>query len=466
MLRICCELPMRHGTRQKKKPPNRGQTNRKNMTTLIVQIIILILLLALSFFFSSAETSLTTVNRIRVMTIAEDDESDLQDEAQALLKVLKDPSKMLTAILIGNNIVNLSASSLATTVAIGLVGSVGAGIATGILTFLILIFGEITPKNLATIRAFPLAIRYAKPVWALMVVLTPFIFFFRKISEWVLRLFGVKPDEKPGAVTEDEIKTIVDVGHKSGTIEEDEKDYIHNIFDFSESEAKEIMIPRIDMTAVNANWSYDKLMDVFEEHMYTRYPVYEGDIDHIIGVINMKDLLTIDRSKPFSIRRCLREPYFTFDHKSCAELFEEMRTNSISMAIVKDEYGAVAGMITLEDLLEELVGEIRDEYDTYEEDDIVQTGENEYDVLGTTNLEDLCDELNLNFTSEDYDTIGGYLTGLFDHFPETGETYVTKEGILLRVKETGRKRVTKVSIRLPEGWEDMKESPTDTDSHS
>ncbi len=436
------------------------------MTALIIQIIVLILLLSLSFFFSSAETSLTTVNKIRVMTIAEDDESDLQDEAKALLKVLKEPQKMLTAILIGNNIVNLSASSLATTVAIGLVGNMGAGIATGILTFLILIFGEITPKNLATIRSFPLAMRYAKPIWALMVVLTPFILFFRKISDGVLRLFGVRPDEKPGAVTEEEIKTIVDVGHRSGTIEDDEKDYIHNIFDFSNSETKEIMIPRIDMTAVNANWSYDKLMEVFAEHMYTRYPVYEGDIDHIIGIINMKDLLTIDRTKPFSVRRCLREPYFTFDHKACAELFDEMRTGSISMAIVKDEYGAVAGLITLEDLLEELVGEIRDEYDTYEEDDIVQTGENEYDVLGTTNLEDLCDALDLDFTSEDYDTIGGYLTGLFDHFPETGETYVTKEGILLRVKETGRKRVKKVSIRLPENWGETTEAPTEKDSLS
>ena len=436
------------------------------MTTTIIQIIVLILLLALSFFFSSAETALTTVNKIRVLTISEDDEDPRQEKAKTLLKVLKDPTKMLTAILIGNNIVNLSASSLATTVAIGLVGNYGAGIATGILTFLILVFGEITPKNLATIRSLPLALSYAGPIWRLMIVLTPFIIFFRKISEWVLRLFGVRSDEKPGAVTEDEIKTIVDVGHRSGTIEDDEKDYIHNIFDFSNSEAKEIMIPRIDMTAVNANWSYDKLMEVFAEHMYTRYHVYEGDIDHIIGIINMKDLLTIDRTKPFSVRRCLREPYFTFDHKACAELFDEMRTGSISMAIVKDEYGAVAGLITLEDLLEELVGEIRDEYDSYEEDDIVQTGENEYDVLGTTNLEDLCDALDLDFTSEDYDTIGGYLTGLFDHFPETGETYVTKEGILLRVKETGRKRVKKVSIRLPENWGETTEAPSEKDSLS
>ena len=226
------------------------------------------------------------------------------------------------------------------------------------------------------------------------------------------------------------------------------------------------MIPRIDITAINVNWSYDRLIEIFSEHMYTRYPVFSGDIDHIIGIINMKDLLLWDRSRPFSIRRILRQPYFTFEHKACADLFEEMRTNSISIAIVKDEYGAVAGLITLEDLLEELVGEIRDEYDSYEEDDIVETGKNEYDVLGTTNLDDLCEELSLDFRSEDYDTIGGYLIGLFDHFPDVGETYVTKDGVLLRVTEIDKKRVKKIRIRLPEGWGETTEADSEKDSES
>jgi len=430
---------------------------------LIIEAIILLLLLALSFFFSSAETALTTVNKIRVMTIAQDDESVLQKKAKLVLKILSDRQKMLTAILIGNNIVNISASSLATVLAVDLVGSYGAGIATGILTFLILILGEITPKSLATIRSLQLSLRYAKIIWALMTILTPFVFFFTKISEGLLALIGVNSKEREKAVTEEEIKTIVDVGHKSGTIEEDEKDYIHNIFDFSNTKVREIMIPRIDMTSVNVTWSYDRLIEIFSEHMYSRLPVFEGDSDHIVGIINIKDLLTRDKDKPFTIRRYMREPFFTFEHKKAAELFDEMRLNSIPLAIVKDEFGAVAGMITLEDLLEELVGEIRDEYDTYEEDDIEKTGEMTYDVLGSTNLDDLSEALDLDFSSEDYDTIGGYLTGLFDHFPSEGETYVTKEGVLLRVKTADKKRIKKVSIRLPEGWQERKESPDDMD---
>jgi len=430
---------------------------------LIIEAIILLVLLALSFFFSSAETALTTVNRIRVMTIAQDDESILQKKAKLVLKILSDRQKMLTAILIGNNIVNISASSLATVLAVGLVGSYGAGIATGILTFLILILGEITPKSLATIRSLELSLRYAKIIWALMIILTPFVFFFTKISEGLLALIGVNSKEREKAVTEEEIKTIVDVGHKSGTIEEDEKDYIHNIFDFSNTKVREIMIPRIDMTSVNVTWSYDRLIEIFSEHMYSRLPVYEGDSDHIVGIINIKDLLTRDKDKPFTIRRYMREPFFTFEHKKAAELFDEMRLNSIPLAIVKDEFGAVAGMITLEDLLEELVGEIRDEYDTYEEDDIEKTGEMTYDVLGSTNLDDLSEALDLDFSSEDYDTLGGYLTGLFDHFPSEGETYVTKDGVLLRVKTADKKRIKKVSIRLPEGWQERKESPDDMD---
>ena len=430
---------------------------------LIIEAVILAILLVLSFFFSSAETALTTVNRIRVMTIAQDDESSLQKKAKLVLRVLSDRQKMLTAILIGNNIVNLSASSLATMLAVGLLGSYGAGIATGILTFLILILGEITPKSLATIRALPLSLRYAKIIWGLMIILTPFVFFFTKISEGLLSLIGVSSKEREKAVTEEEIKTIVDVGHKSGTIEEEEKDYIHNVFDFSNTKVREIMIPRIDMTSVNVTWSYDRLIEIFAEHMYTRLPVYEGDSDHIVGIINIKDLLTRDKDKPFTIRRYMREPFFTFEHKKAAELFDEMRQNSIPFAIVKDEFGAVAGMITLEDLLEELVGEIRDEYDTYEEDDIEKTGEMTYDVLGSTNLDDLSDALDLDFSSEDYDTLGGYLTGLFDHFPSVGETYVTKEGVLLRVKATEKKRIKKVSIRLPEGWQERKESQDDMD---
>lgn len=413
---------------------------------LVIQIVFLLFLLSLSFFFSSAETALTTVSMIKIRTLAEEGNA----RAAKVLKVKEDSPRMLSAILIGNNLVNISASSLATTVAIRLLGSYGAGLATGILTLLILIFGEIAPKNLASLEAEKLSLRYAGVIWMLMQFLTPAIRFINFLAMGFLGLLGVKDDQKGPELTEKELRTMVDATHESGAIEEEEKEYIHNVFDFSDTMAREVMIPRIDMTMVNVNWSYDKLLEVFSKNMFTRIPVYEDDTDHIIGIINMKDLLLIDKNRPFILRKFIRKPYFTFEQKNTSELFEEMREGSISMAIVLDEFGAVAGLVTLEDLLEELVGEIRDEFDSYEEDDIVQVAEREYDVLGTTNLDDLMEVIPLGFTSEDYDTIGGYLTGVFDHFPSVGETYVTTDGAILSVSQASRRRIEKVHIKLPE----------------
>ncbi len=414
-------------------------------TASILQFVILAILLFLSAFFSSAETALTTVNKIKMKNMADEGNK----RAALVLQVTEDSSKMLSAILIGNNIVNLSASSLATTLAIRLLGSVGAGIATGILTILILIFGEISPKTMATLKANKMSLRYVKIIHGLMVIFTPVIFVINWLAMAFLKLLRVDPNNNEGAITEEELRTLVDVSHESGVIEGEEREYIHNIFDFTDATAKEIMIPRIDMTVVNVNWSYDKLLEVFQEDMFTRLPVYEEDTDNIIGLINMKDMILAPKDESFSIRDYLRKVYFTYEQKNTSELFEEMRRERLSLAIVLDEYGAVAGMVTLEDLLEELVGEIRDEFDGDEVDDLVPINEREYDVLGSMNLEDLCDELDLDFESEDYDTIGGYLTGLFDHFPEKGEMYVTGDGVILRVEEVDNKRITKVRLKLP-----------------
>ncbi len=422
-------------------------------TASILQFVFLAVLLLLSAFFSSAETALTTVNKIKMKTLA--DEGDRR--AELVLRITNDSSKMLSAILIGNNIVNLSASSLATTLAIRLLGSYGAGIATGVLTLLILIFGEISPKTIATLWATKISLRYANMIWYLMVVLTPVIYVINQLSMCFLKLFRVDPNQNEGAMTEEELRTLVDVSHESGVIEGEEREYIHNIFDFTDATAKEIMIPRIDMTVVNVNWSYDRLLEVFQEDMFTRLPVYEEDTDNIIGLINMKDMILAPKDETFAMRDFLRKVYFTYEQKNTSELFEEMRKERLGMAIVLDEYGAVAGMVTLEDLLEELVGEIRDEFDGDEEDDVVPISDREFQVQGSMNLEDLCDDLSLNFESEDYDTIGGYLTGLFDHFPQKGEMYVTGEGIILKVDAVENKRITKVHIKLPSHEEEAEE---------
>ena len=210
------------------------------------------------------------------------------------------------------------------------------------------------------------------------------------------------------------------------------------------------MVPRIDMTFANIDSTYDELIAIFQEDKFTRLPVYENTTDNVVGILNMKDLLLYKDKERFHIRDIMREPYFTYEHKNTAELFIEMRKSSISLAIVLDEYGATAGLITLEDLLEEIVGEIRDEYDTDEEDSIIQLDDREFLVLGSTNLDDLCDELGLDFRSEDYDTIGGYLVGLLDHLPEKNEIIITDDDVLLRVEQMDKNRVEKIYIKKPE----------------
>lgn len=370
----------------------------------ISQLIFLLILLALSAFFSSAETALTTVNRIHMRTLADADNK----KAKMVLKITKDSAKMLSAILIGNNIVNLSASSIATTLAISMFGNYGAGIATGIITFLILIFGEVSPKTLSTIKADSISMKIAGIINVLMIVLTPVIFLINKLSLGVLFLFGVKASDGNRVMTEEELRTIVDVGQETGVIEDEERAMIHNVFDFGDAEAKEVMIPRIDMTFVHIDADYNEVLKIYKQDMFTRLPVYEESTDNVVGIINMKDLLLIENTDNFSIRDIMREPYFTYEHKNTSDLFLEMKKSSISLAIVLDEYGVTAGLITLEDLIEEIVGEIRDEYDTDEIDDITRLSDREYLVLGSANLEDVSDELNLHLESDDYDTIGGY----------------------------------------------------------
>jgi len=411
----------------------------------ITQLIILVLLLLLSAFFSSAETAFTTASRIRMRTLAENGDK----KAARALKITDDMHKMLSAILIGNNVVNLSASSIATTLATKLFGSMGAGIATGILTLLVLIFGEISPKTMATIHAEKIALAYASLIYGLMYVLTPAIYIINCLSMGFLKLLRINPNAGQTAMTEEEFKTIVDVGHETGVLEYSEHEMINNMFDFGDSLAKEIMIPRIDMTFAKLDSAYDELIDIFRKDKFTRLPIYEDTTDNVVGIINMKDLLLCEDKLHFHICDLIREPYFTYEQKNTSELFLEMQKNSINIAIVLDEYGATAGMITLEDLLEEIVGEIRDEYDADEEDPLVKVSEREYYIQGSMNLEDLCNDLDLPFHSEDYDTIGGYLIGLLDHLPEKNEIVITEEDILLQVAKMDKNRIEKIYMKLP-----------------
>lgn len=419
-------------------------------TSDVIQLVIVVILLMLSAFFSSAETALTTSNKIRLRSLA--DEGDKR--AKKVLEITDDSGKMLSAILIGNNIVNLSASSIATTLATKIFGSAGAGIATGILTILVLIFGEISPKTFATIHADKIALVYAGTIGGLMKILTPVIFIINKLSMGFLKLLRVDASTATNTMTEDELRTIVDVSHEEGVIETEEREMINNVFDFGDAQAKEIMVPRIDMTFADINSTYDELIRIFREDKYTRLPVYEDSTDNVVGIINMKDLLLYENKDQFSIRDILRKPYYTYEHKNTSELLIEMRKSSINIAIVLDEYGATAGLITLEDLLEEIVGEIRDEYDMDEEDPIQKINDLEYMVQGSMNLNDLCDMLDLDLISKDYDSIGGYMIGLLDHLPTVGESITTPEEVFLRVEDMEKNRINKIFMRLPKKQEE------------
>ncbi len=411
----------------------------------VIQLIILIILLALSAFFSSAETALTTVNKIRIRTLAESGHK----RAGTVIKIIEDQGKMLSAILIGNNVVNLSASSLLTMLATDFFGSKAVGIATGVLTLLILVFGEITPKTISTISSETISLNYAPFIYALMYLLTPVIFLVNQLSMGVLRLLRIDPNKKPDSITEDELRTIVEVSHEEGVMQTEEKKMITNVFDFGDNLAKDIMVPRIDMTFIQADATYDELLEVFREEKYTRIPVYEDSTDNVIGIINVKDLLLLDSKENFRIRDFLRQPLYTYEFKKAAELMVEMRKTLSNLVIVLDEYGATAGLITLEDMLEEIVGEIRDEYDEDEDENLVELAPGEYRVDGSMKLNDLNDHLNLKLESEDYDSLGGLVIGLLDHLPEEGEE-VVHEGLRMVVEQMDKNRIEAVHLYLPE----------------
>ena len=374
---------------------------------------------------------------------------DGNKRAKTVLKVTDDSGKMLSAILIGNNIVNLTASSIATTIAYNFGGSMVA-VATGIITLLILLFGEITPKTMATIHAEKMSMIYAPVINIFMKIMTPFIFIINGLSMIILFILRVDPNAKNKTMTENELRTIVDVSHEDGVIESDEKEMIYNVFDLGDAKAKDVMVPRVHVTFADVNSSYEELIEIFREDKFTRLPVFEETTDNVIGTINMKDLLLFDSKKEFHLRDILREAYFTYEYKNISELLVEMRQASFNIAVVLDEYGETAGLITLEDILEEIVGEIHDEYDENEEDFVKEVGEREYIVEGSTNLDDLNDRLDLELTSEDYDSLGGFIIEHLDRLPEVGDSITTEEGIRLVVDTLDKNRIENVHVYLPE----------------
>lgn len=415
------------------------------------RIIILLILLVLSAFFSSAETCLTTVNKMRMKSMAD----EKVNGADLVLKLVEDPTRLLSSILIGNNIVNLSASSLTTSFAIGLAKNMGfssmesaiTGIATGILTIVIIIFGEILPKSFASANAEKMALIYARPVYTITTILRPLSFIFDKISHGFLYLMHIDPSDKP-AITENELRTIVDVSHEEGVIESEERQMITNVVDFGDSLAKDVMVPKMDVEFANVKLTYEELIECYNKEKFTRMPVYSESRDNVVGIINLKDLFFYQGSKEdFNMANVMREPYFTYEYKKISELFFEMKQESIPMAIVLDEYGATSGILTIEDLIEEIVGEIRDEYDANEEDEITKIDDETYILLGVAKLDDIDEALGIRIESEDYDSIAGHIINLLDHFPDAGES-VSDNYAEYTVLAATKNKIDKVRLHL------------------
>lgn len=411
-----------------------------------IQIVAIVLMIMLSAFFSSAETALTTVNRHRLRSLAEKGNKS----AQKVLNLVENPAKMISAILIGNNIVNIGASSLTTTFVTEVFGNTYIGLATGILTLVVLLFGEITPKTLATLYSEKISLVYIHVVAPMTVILTPVIWIVNKLSAGIFFIMRIDQSKAKDQMTEGELRTIVDVSMEDGVIEKEEKSMINNVVDFGDSKAKDVMIPRADMVLISVDASFDEVFEIFNEEHYSRLPVYDDNKDSVIGILYMKDLFLyqnkVDRKKQsFSVRDIMREPFFVYEYQKTSSIMAEMRERFVSLAIVLDEYATAVGLITIEDLIEEIVGEIRDEFDMDELETVTKIEENRYEIDGAMKLSDLEDNIGIRLESENYDSLGGYVIELLDHLPSEGET-VKKDGITLKVVSMDKNRIDRVAI--------------------
>ena len=405
------------------------------------QIISLVILIALSSFFSMSETALMSVSRIRLRHMVEAEVLG----AELVEKLTKDPNRLLGTILIGNSVANIAASAMATVLATNIFGNSGVGIATGIITVLVLIFGEITPKSIAKQKSESVALKVARPIEFVVIIFKPLVYIFTAISSMFIRILGGDPSEVKSFITHEELKTMVGVSEEEGVLENTEKEMIFNVFEFADLQVKDIMVQRVDIISVDKEASYDEVMGVIKNEQFSRIPVYDQTIDNIIGVLNIKDLAIIENLREdFNISKYIREPFYTFEFKRIVELFKEMKKTRNHISIVLDEYGGTVGLVTIEDLVEEIVGEIEDEYDE-EKNPVEVIQENEYLVEGSLRLHDISDLIGINLDSEEFDSVGGLMIGDLGRMPEEQEE-ITVNNIKFIAEEIEKNRIKKVRM--------------------
>ena len=418
-------------------------------------VVLLVFLILLSGFFSASETALTAFRSIHLEKL-EDGKHDKQ--VNLLKKWLKNPNEMLTGLLLGNNIVNILASSIATIVTIQFMGtsSKSVAVATIGMTVVILVFGEITPKIIAKNHSLKIA--------GVVIVIVYWFSFFTKplikiliwISKFIGRLLGIELEDETLMITEEDIISFVNVGEAEGIIEEDEKEMIHSIVGFGETSAKEVMTPRTAMLAFEGNKTIDDIWYEMVDNGFSRIPVYEDTIDNILGVLYIKDIMNCikDGSTNVPIKNFIRPGYFVPETKSIIEILKEFKALKVHIAMVLDEYGGIVGLLTIEDLIEEIVGEIRDEFDTEEEEFITQIDENSYEVDAMIDIETLDKELCLNLPeSDDYESLGGLIVTELGRLATIGDE-LKFNGVKLKVLEINKMRVSRVLIEKEQQSDD------------
>ena len=408
----------------------------------LIQIVLLGILLVGSGFFSASETALMSLSKIRIRYMKEEGVKG----AKLVGSLIDNPNNLLTSILVGNNVVNIAATSISTSLFMALYGESGVPIATAVMTILVLIFGEITPKTIAANNTEKVALIVSKPIKAIIVILKPIVWVFNIITLGIFKILGVQDKGIQPYITEEELKTMVNVSHEEGVLEIEEREIINNVFQFGDMQAKEAMIQRLDIVAINAEDTYEEIMDLFKNEKLSRLPVYEESIDNIIGILNIKDVVFLEDEeiKNFNIKEYIREPFFTYEFKKITQLLEEMKKEKCQMAIVVDEYGAIAGLITVEDLVEVIVGDIDDEYD--EEDDEIQViKEDEYIVEGSTKITDVNEMIGTKLESEEFDSIGGFIIGHLGRIPEENEV-VEVDNVRLCIESLDKNRIMKIRI--------------------
>lgn len=412
----------------------------------IFKIGILIVLIGLSGLFSASETALMSINKIKLKKLEDSRRS------RALRDLMSNTSKLLSTILFGNNLVNIYASSLTTSLAIVLWGNESVALVTIVLTIIILIFGEIIPKTLAKRNAEKFSLSVALIIKWLSIILTPIVFLLEKISNLFVKITGGSVDEDD-SVTEEEIKDIIEVGSVEGALEEDEKQMIYNVFEFGDMKAKDVMTHRTDIVAVEKNSTYEEIMEAFLQEQFSRIPVYDESKDNIIGVLHVKDFVFKNVNKDnFDINDIMKEPYFTYKYASVSDLFNDMRKERAAMAFVMNEYGGLDGIVTMEDLIEEIVGDIEDEFDD-EEVKVEKINDNEYIVDGDMELDELLDEYNIdilsNIVDNEYfsDTIGGLVMEILGGIPK--EKAVIEIGkYKIKVEKATKNGISRIRIML------------------